>query len=90
MEDGSVTGRETSIFTAPTDETEADTLSALLSQYYLPRGVLPREILLPFAVDELSGLETVLTSRAGASRHAARAAARRKGGTACHGRTQRP
>ena len=65
VEDGSVTGRETSIFTAPTDETEADTLSALLSQYYLPRGVLPREILLPFAVDELSGLETVLTSRAG-------------------------
>ena len=42
VEDGSVTGRETSIFTAPTDETEADTLSALLSQYYLPRGVLPR------------------------------------------------
>ena len=65
VEDGSVTGRETSIFTAPTDETEADTLSALLPQYYLPRGVLPREILLPFAVDELSGLETVLTSRAG-------------------------
>ena len=27
--------------------------------------MLPREILLPFAVDELSGLETVLTSRAG-------------------------
>ena len=65
VEDGSVTGRETSLFAAPTDETEADTLSALLSQYYLPRGVLPREILLPFAVDELSGLETVLTSRAG-------------------------
>ena len=63
VEDGSVTGRETSIFTAPTDETEADTLSALLSQYYLPRG---------------------------ASRHAARAAARRKGGAACHGRAQRP
>ena len=34
-------------------------------RYYLPRGVLPREILLPFAVDGLSGLETVLTSRAG-------------------------
>ncbi len=65
VEDGSVTGRETQLFTAPTDETEADTLSALLSQYYLPRGVLPREILLPCEIGEAAELETVLTSRAG-------------------------
>ena len=65
VEDGSVTGRETQLFTAPTDETESDTLSALLSQYYLPRGVLPREILLPCEIGEAAELETVLTSRAG-------------------------
>lgn len=64
VEGGSVTGRETNIFTAPTDETEADTLSALLAQYYLPRGVLPKEILLPCEIGEAAELEEALTARA--------------------------
>ena len=65
VEEGSVTGRETDVFTAPTDESEADMLSALVSQYYLPRAVLPREILLPCETEDAGELEEVLSSRAG-------------------------
>ncbi len=64
VEDGSVTGRETKLFAAPTDETREDTLAALLAQYYLPRSVLPREILLPFAIDGADALEQALTAAA--------------------------
>ncbi|MBO4914756.1 MAG: excinuclease ABC subunit UvrC [Oscillospiraceae bacterium] len=65
VEDGSVTGRESDVFTAPTDETETDMLSALLNQYYLPRAVLPREILLPCESSDAEELAAVLTERAG-------------------------
>ena len=65
VEDGSVTGRETDLFTAPTDESEAEMLSALLGQYYLPRAVLPREILIPRETQDAEELAAVLTERAG-------------------------
>ena len=65
VEDGAVTGRETDVFTAPTDESEADMLSALLNQYYLPRAVLPHEILLPCETEDADELAGVLTERAG-------------------------
>ena len=65
VEDGAVTGRETDVFTAPTDESEADMLAALLSQYYLPRAVLPREILLPCETQDADELALVLTEHAG-------------------------
>ena len=65
VEEGAVTGRETDVFTAPTDEDEAEMLSALLSQYYLPRAVLPREILLPREIADAEELAAVLTERAG-------------------------
>ena len=65
VEEGAVTGRETDVFTAPTDEDEADMLAALLSQYYLPRAVLPGEILLPCETPDAAELTAVLTERAG-------------------------
>lgn len=65
VEDGNVTGRETDLFVAPTDESEGDTLAALLNQYYLPRTVLPHEILLPYETPDAEELEQVLTERAG-------------------------
>ena len=65
VEEGSVTGRETDVFTAPTDESEDGMLSAVLSQYYLPKGVLPREILLPCETEDADELAQVLTDRAG-------------------------
>ncbi|MBQ9458599.1 MAG: excinuclease ABC subunit UvrC [Oscillospiraceae bacterium] len=65
VEDGSVTGRETDVFTVPTDETREEMLSALLSQYYLPRAVLPREILLPCETPDAAELSQVLSECAG-------------------------
>ena len=65
MENGNLTGRETELFTAPIEEEEAEMLSALTAQYYLPRAVLPHEILLPVDTGECEDLSEVLTRRAG-------------------------
>ena len=65
MEEGNLTGRETELFAAPIEETEEEMLSALTAQYYLPRAILPREILLPFDTGECESLSEVLTKRAG-------------------------
>ena len=65
MEEGNLTGRETELFTAPIEETEEEMLSALTAQYYLPRAILPHEILLPFDTGECENLSQVLTKRAG-------------------------
>ena len=65
MEEGSLAGRETELFTAPIEETEEEMLSALTAQYYLPRALLPHEILLPFDTGECESLSEVLTKRAG-------------------------
>ena len=65
MENGNLTGRETELFSAPIEEEEAEMLSALTAQYYLPRAVLPHEILLPVDTGECENLSEVLTRRAG-------------------------
>ena len=65
MENGSLTGRETELFSAPMEESEAEMLSALTAQYYLPRAILPHEILLPFDTGECENLSEALTQRAG-------------------------
>ena len=65
MEEVNLAGRETELFTAPIEETEAEMLSTLTAQYYLPRAILPHEILLPFDTGECENLSEVLTRRAG-------------------------
>ncbi len=65
MEDGNLTGRETALFQSPVEETEAEALSALTAQYYLPRSILPHEILLPMDTGECESLSEALTKRAG-------------------------
>ena len=65
MENGNLTGRETELFDAPMEEGEAEMLSALTAQYYLPRAILPHEILLPVDTGDCEGLSEVLTKRAG-------------------------
>ena len=65
MEDGNLAGRETELFTVPMEETEAEMLSALTAQYYLPRAILPREILLPIDTGDCENLSEVLSKRAG-------------------------
>jgi excinuclease ABC subunit C len=65
MEDGNLLGRDMEVFTAPTEETDGAVLSAVLSQYYLPRSVFPSEILLPTEVEETDSFIAVLTEKAG-------------------------
>ena len=65
MGEGKLAGRETGRCTAPNEETEAEMLSALTAQYYLPRAILPHEILLPFETEDCAELSEVLTKRAG-------------------------
>ena len=66
MEEGNLAGRETELFTAPMEEAEEEMLSALTAQYYLPRAILPHEILLPFETEGYcESLSQVLTKRAG-------------------------
>ncbi len=65
MEEGNLAGRETELFSAPMEETEIEMLSALTAQYYLPRAILPHEILLPIDTGECENLSEVLTKRAG-------------------------
>lgn len=66
MENGNLAGRETELFTAPIEETEEEMLSALTAQYYLPRAILPHEILLPAESEGYcEDLTAVLTKRAG-------------------------
>ena len=43
MENGSLTGRETELFSAPMEESDEEMLSALTAQYYLPRAILPQD-----------------------------------------------
>ncbi len=65
MENGDLTGREIRLFSAPMEETEEEMLSALLAQYYLPRAILPHEILLPFESEDWEELSAGLAKRAG-------------------------
>ena len=66
MEKGDLTGRETSLFSTPMEETVEEMLAAVTAQYYLPRAILPHEILLPFAeAEDCENLSEVLTKRAG-------------------------
>ena len=66
MEEGNLAGRETELFAAPMEEDETEILSALTAQYYLPRAILPHEILLPQGAEEdCENLSQVLTNRAG-------------------------
>jgi excinuclease ABC subunit C len=65
MENGNLAGRETELFSAPMEESEEEMLSALTAQYYLPRAILPHEILLPIDTGDCENLSEVLTKRAG-------------------------
>lgn len=63
VEDGSVTGCETMLFDKSSED--AELLGAVCAQYYLGRAVVPREILLPCAVEGADELSQVLSEQAG-------------------------
>ena len=62
---GDLLGREVQVFPAAADEGEAEILQAVLSQYYLDRGVFPAEILLPCALEDQEIFAQLLTEKAG-------------------------
>ncbi|MCQ2448355.1 MAG: excinuclease ABC subunit UvrC [Oscillibacter sp.] len=64
MEKGDLVGRETGFLSAPMEETEAELLAAVTAQYYLPRAILPHEILLSVDTGDCEELTEVLTKRA--------------------------
>ena len=64
MEKGDLVGRETGFLSAPMEETEEELLAAVTAQYYLPRAILPHEILLSVDTGDCQELTEVLTKRA--------------------------
>ena len=65
IENGDLLGRQIEIFPTAADQSEPEVLSAVLSQYYLDKAVLPREILLPCLFDDSDTFAALLTGRAG-------------------------
>ncbi|MBQ3548594.1 MAG: excinuclease ABC subunit UvrC [Oscillospiraceae bacterium] len=65
IEDGDLLGREVEVFSTAADSEEQDILAAVLSQYYLRRDALPREILLPCDFEDSDVMEQALSERVG-------------------------
>jgi len=65
IEQGDLLGREMEVFAIPAEDTPADILSAVLSQYYLDKSALPREILLPELWEGAETFSALLTGRCG-------------------------
>lgn len=65
IENGDLLGRQVEIFPTAADQTEPEVLSAVLSQYYLEKAVLPRELLLPATFEGVDALAALLSERAG-------------------------
>ena len=63
IEDGDLLGRRVEVL--PAAEDNAALLSAVVTQYYLDREVLPREILLPLPIEDMDTLSALLTERCG-------------------------
>ena len=65
IENGDLQGRQTEIFPTAADQSVPEVLSAVLSQYYLNKAVLPREILLPCLFEGSESFAELLTTQAG-------------------------
>ncbi len=63
-------GRESYHLRVPDDPSEAEILSAFLTQYYANASSVPREILLPIEIEETERLESWLTDLRGRRVHA--------------------
>ena len=61
---GELTGRDLEVFPTAGEPAE-EILSAFLVQYYTPRGLLPRQILLPEAMEGAADLGRLLSHQAG-------------------------
>ena len=64
IEDGNLLAREVRVFPTAAEDSEADILAAVLSQYYLKKNALPREILLPAEFEDMDTFAALLTGNA--------------------------
>ena len=64
FQEGELTGRDLEVFPTAGEPAE-EILSAFLVQYYTPRGLLPRQILLPEAMEGAADLGRLLSHQAG-------------------------
>lgn len=65
MREGKVVGRETVFLGGSAEQGREEILAAFIAQYYAASPAVPKEILLPMALDELSVLEEVLSKQRG-------------------------
>ena len=63
--DGQLVSREAEVFSTRMDEREEEMLPLLLAQYYLSKSVLPREIWLPFPIEDTETMEQALSQHSG-------------------------
>ena len=68
-EQGQLIYREAELFSAPGGEEDEEMLAALLLQYYGGRTALPREILLPFAIEDMEVFAKLLEEASGHKVH---------------------
>jgi len=62
-QEGELTGKDTEILQLR-EETDADILTAFVTQYYIGRGAVPGQILLPLELEEDAALSRVLSEEA--------------------------
>ena len=67
IEEGNLLAREVRVFSAAAEDGGAEILSAVLSQYYLGKNALPREVLLPM---DFEGSDTFAALLTGEANHA--------------------
>ena len=63
--DGELAAKDWQLLVLPLEETGPEAVATLTVQYYNGRGTLPRQILLPCAIDGMEELERMLTEAAG-------------------------
>ena len=62
---GDLAAKDWELIDTPMEEERADILSALVRQYYAPRGQLPRQVLLPCELEDAVPLMRLLSEQAG-------------------------
>ena len=63
--DGDLAAKDMDLLETPVEEAQADTVSALVKQYYGGRGALPRQILLPCELEDEVPITRMLSEACG-------------------------
>jgi excinuclease ABC subunit C len=63
--EGQPVDKDSVVFEEAVEVSETEQLGAFVKQFYLARGVLPNEILLPFPIEDMEDLSRLLSGQAG-------------------------